>query len=306
MGTSSWRLRAYREEDRRVVRGLLGPAPDPLHAQAAHPLHGPSRDGARWRRTLVAERGGEVVGAVTLARNWVHRTTYTQVLDVAAAHRRAGLGRALLDAARELAEEERAFAANVRAANEPALAMLISLRARLVQTAPCPQPDPAAPAVTAWVDAQPVPPGVTVAGIEAVPGAERPGLYARMYAMTHERWSPTDPVGLAERAAAVAPEADPGCSVVAVRAGAVVALAWLLGDTVVAETVARDEPDGAAVVAAAVAGCLRRCAVAGLPVVTLDGHPGDPHLGPLLAAFPAEVPRDRLLSFVFWEPGRPG
>jgi hypothetical protein len=55
---------------------------------------------------------------------------------------------------------------------------------------------------------------------------------------------------------------------------------------VVTETVRRDEPDGAALVAAVLADCLRRLDDLGVAEVDLDGHVTDPHLHPVTMTFP--------------------
>lgn len=78
---------------------VLGP-PDDLCAQA-RPFFGPSVDGPEWRFTIVAENDGEPVGAaVAFSPRW-HRLRVWVSVEVAANHRRQGIGTALLDAVRE-------------------------------------------------------------------------------------------------------------------------------------------------------------------------------------------------------------
>jgi hypothetical protein len=96
---------------------------------------------------------------------------------------------------------------------------------------------------------------------------------------------------LAEVAGDESSEADPDVSVLAVRAGRVVAAAWAYEANeanyeLVCETTHRDEPDGDALVAAVLGECLRRAASAGGREIEIDGHVSDPHLAAVLAELP--------------------
>jgi GNAT superfamily N-acetyltransferase len=88
---------AFRHRD--ALERVLGP-PDDLCRQA-RPVVGPAASGPRWRFTLVAEIDGEPVGsAVAFAPRWHAQRVWASV-EVAAAHRRRGIGTALLEAVRE-------------------------------------------------------------------------------------------------------------------------------------------------------------------------------------------------------------
>ena len=78
---------------------MLG-GPDQLCAQARR-VFGPPVDGSEWRFTIVAEREGEPVGAaVAFSPRWHGLRVWVSV-EVAANHRRCGIGTTLLEAVRE-------------------------------------------------------------------------------------------------------------------------------------------------------------------------------------------------------------
>lgn len=131
-------------------------------------------------------------------------------------------------------------------------------------------------------------------------GRAWPGLLASLYEWTHADWHPTDPAELPELAGRMASVVDGDLSVAAWRDDRVVAAAFAMreGDRLVvgAETMRRATPDGEAIVAATLAGCLRALGAAGVDDVLVDGHLSDDHVGPVLTSFPPEVPRDVLHS----------
>lgn len=108
------RLRPWTDADEASVSALLAPDSDPLWAGQAHLLHGPAREGERWRRTLVACAGSRVVRAGTVARNPVHAGRYACAIEVAGDQRRQGIATALLDALRAVRPEPLPLAAKVR------------------------------------------------------------------------------------------------------------------------------------------------------------------------------------------------
>jgi len=299
-----WVVRAYANEDRTPVDDLLDENSDGLFVAQGHSLHGPAREGERWRRTLVAEVDEHVVGAVTIARNRVHPARYSQAVEVAASHRRRGLGRALINAVSQLRPEKRPFAGKVRSSDGPALSFLDKLGGRIIQTSPCPRPDPSSNVIKAWVDAQEVPAGVDLDTLSAVPDTERSALWARQYQWVHDNWMPVEPRALPDFAIRTVGIADTDLSVVACRGGQRVAVTWALREpndsiVIVAETIERDLSDGQAIVAAALARCLQHLAVSALGDVVIDGHSTDPHLGPILAALPRAIPRDPIFLVEF-------
>jgi hypothetical protein len=90
----------WRSEHAPALKEVLGP-PDAL-ARQMREVHGPDAVGARWRRTLVAERDGEPIGVVTVfAPRW-HAERLWGGVEVGPAHRRCAVGTVLLGAAREL------------------------------------------------------------------------------------------------------------------------------------------------------------------------------------------------------------
>jgi GNAT superfamily N-acetyltransferase len=281
------RLRAWRPDDRAGVDALLDPDADPLWAQQSHQLHGEPRDGTRWRRTLVGEDHGELVGAVTVARNYVHPGRYSCPIEVAPAHRRRGLGRRLVAAARNLRPEPLPLAGKFRERDEEAGAFLAAIGGRVYQRAPCPVVRPADPAVAAWCAAQPG--GATDLG--GVPPEQLATAFADVYRWQHAAWSPVgSESALAEVSAGIAADVDGRLSAALWRAGRLSAIALVFpsagGLECVAETLHPDEPDGVAALAAAVAAMLRAAAAAGIAEIEFDGHDDDPHLPAVLGTLP--------------------
>jgi GNAT superfamily N-acetyltransferase len=93
------RLVEWQPRHRGNLDRALG-VPDQLCAQA-RPVFGRSVGGSEWRFTMVAESDGEVVGAaVAFSPRW-HAFRVWVSVEVAASHRRLGIGKALLEAVRE-------------------------------------------------------------------------------------------------------------------------------------------------------------------------------------------------------------
>lgn len=301
--TSAVSLRPFAIEDESALACLIDDDSDPLWVAQGHRLHGPARDGERWRRTLLADSDGRLVGAGTIARNRIHPGRYNLAIEVAAPYRRRGIGGVLLAALRELRPEPLPLATKLRESDPAAMAFLRTGGGRVYQRCPAVRPIPASAEITDWCRHQLAPTGtelVSPAGVSQMKLAE---FFGHQYLWMHEQWSPADPGPLRELAQDMVAEADPGLSVLAVHAGGVAAIAWAFpeGDgsvTIVCETLRRDTPEGVPVVAAALARCLQKLAAAGISRVELDGHVTDPHLAPVVDTLPAQ-PSDPLLLVEF-------
>jgi GNAT superfamily N-acetyltransferase len=280
-------MREWTAADVAAVDALLDADPDPLWAGQGHRLHGPPREGKRWRRTLVAEEHGEVVGAVTLGRNYVHPARYSCAFEVGPAHRRRGLGRQLVAAARELRPEPLPLSAKVREHDRAGMALMTALGGRVYQRSPCPVVRTGDDATTEWCTAH-AGAGRPMTDVEP---AELAIAFADMYRWLHEGWSPVgSATALAEVSASMISELDHEVSAGVRRDGRLSAVAFAFpgadGIECVAETMSREEPDGAAALAAAIAACLMSAADAGIDSVEFDGHVVDPHLAPLVETLP--------------------
>ena len=137
-----WVIRPYRAADQAAVDDLVEGGADPLWVSQGHRLHGEAREGDRWRRSLVAEEAGRVVGAVTIGRNPVHPGRYNAAVEVAVGSRRRGLGTALIEQVRLLAPEARPLAGKLRPSDAAAVALAERLGGRVYQRCPGPCPDP--------------------------------------------------------------------------------------------------------------------------------------------------------------------
>jgi GNAT superfamily N-acetyltransferase len=261
--------------------------------------HGPPRDGDRWRRTLVADLDGQVVGAATAARHRLHPGRHAFAVQVAPTHRRRGIGRNLVDHLRQVTPDGLPLTAKMLAADPAANGLLGAVGGRVFQSCPSPRPDPTSTAVRDWSAAQPAPAGVSVLSMADLSAAARVDAWVDMYLWVHEAWAPADPDVLREMSPAVVAGTDPALSVYATRDGEPCATAWAIpepdGTVIVAtETTHRDEPDAVSVLAATLAACLRNLAAAGITDVLIDGHDSDPHLVPVIATMPP-CPRTPLL-----------
>jgi ribosomal protein S18 acetylase RimI-like enzyme len=291
-------IRPYQDDDRAGIDALVDDSTPPIYVWKQHSLHGPDRDGARWRRTRVAVGpSGSVAGAVTVVRHSIHTGQYALVVEVAPAHRRQGLGRRLVAEARELRPEPLPLVVQIVGSDTAGLALLRAVGGQIVQTTPSFRPVPAA--MLDWAAAQPVPPGVRLAPLTGVPRDELVAAWVQTYVWQHVGWAsevsvPALTPRMAEMVDAIAPDLSVGA-----WAGDRLAATVLIipddgagpgGVQLLTETVRRDEPDGTAILAAALAECFRTLAARGIPTADLDGHVTDPHLDPVTRTFPPGIP----------------
>lgn len=290
------RIREWTDADGRAIDVLLDPEPDPLWAGQGHRLHGAPREGERWRRTWVAEAGDALVGAVTLGRNYVHPGRYSCAVEVAPARRRQGLGRRLVEFARNQRPERRPLAGKVRERDEAGGALIAALGGRRYQRSPCPVVRPGDAAVRDWCAAH----AGAVRRLTGTDPAELVRAFADLYRWQHADWSPVgSETALAAISTATVGELDHDLSTGVWRDGRLSAVAFAFRGATsldcVAETTRRDEPHGVAVLAAAVAATLAAAAADGIGSVEFDGHDDDPHLAPLLATLPVSSSNPLLL-----------
>jgi acetyltransferase (GNAT) family protein len=295
---SSWDIRPYTAADQPGVEDLLDADADPLWVAQGHRLHGEAGDGDRWRRTLIAERAGRVVGAVTIARNRVHPGRYNLAVEVEAASRRRGLARTLIEQARLQAPQPLPMAGKLRPSDPAGVALLRSIGGRTYQRCPGLCPDPTAPEVRAWSAHNASTPDAVVAPLAELAPADWDDLWFRQYLWVHQDWSPAAEAPLRELAHHLVAEADPELSTITVRGARVDAVSWVFDAhdgtvEIVAETTERDTGSGVPDVAAGLARSLSLLAERGVRKAAIDGHLTDPHLGPVLGTFPP-VPREPL------------
>lgn len=303
-------IRPYAPADESAIAALVDERSDPLWVRQGHSLHGPLLDdGTQWRRTLVAERDERLVGAATVARNRVHPGRLNLAVEVAPRYRQRGVATALVDALRRDLPEPLPLSGKVRPYDPAATGLLRCFDGRVYQHCPAPRPVPSDPAIVAWCAAQSVPPHTSIVALSEVPD-DPVELWVEQYTWVHADWSPAAVQPLRELAPEIVADADPHLSVVSVRNGAVVAIAWAFpeddGDTtIVAETRRRHVSGGIEQVAAALATCLGGLRRRGARAVELDGHASDPHLTPVVASLPAvaadpvdlvEIPSDHVAA----------
>ncbi|MBZ2194546.1 GNAT family N-acetyltransferase [Occultella gossypii] len=92
-------LREWRDGDEVTVADALGPAGSPQVA-LSRALLGPATQ-QPWRRTVVAEADGAIVGAAAVSESSLHPDRLWLYTEVLPAHRRRGVGTALVGALRE-------------------------------------------------------------------------------------------------------------------------------------------------------------------------------------------------------------
>ncbi len=245
---SRWSLREYRAGEQQGVDALIDEDTEPLFALQGHPLQGPAREGERWRRTVVAELDGMVIGAATVARNKWHPSYTTLIVEVAAAHRRRGLGTELSRAAREL-RPGASFYTKINQKDQPAMRFARSLGGESIVTSPMPRLDPTVSFTASWLDDRSPPRGITLAPLSRLPMSEWGRSWSAQYNWVHQAWNPADPANLGELGSLAASEFDGDMSAIAqTSGGSVVAAAFAspFPDSVivVVETITPDTPNG--------------------------------------------------------------
>ncbi|HST47134.1 GNAT family N-acetyltransferase [Jatrophihabitans sp.] len=293
-------LRPWQQHDAAAVAALLDPDGDPLWAAQGHALHGPAREGERWRRTLVACHRDQVLGAGTVVRNPVHAGRYAGAVEVATGWRRRGVATALVRALRELRPEPLPLAGKIHESDAAARLFGQAMGARPYQRCLCPRLDLAAPGLTAWCrDASAsTDPSTSMGELDRDQIA---ALFEEQYRWVHERWSPvTSRPWLARISSATVADADLAASSCGWRNGRVAAAVFAFPEpdgsvSLVAETQRRDESGGAVLLSAALARSLTVLADRGYRTVELDGHVDDPHLAPVVAGLPVATTDELLL-----------
>jgi hypothetical protein len=291
-------IRRYSVADQPAVDALLDARSDRLWVAQGHRLHGEARDGARWRRTLVAETSGRIVGAVTVARNRVHPGRYNLAVEVGAGSRRGGVGRRLIEHARRLTPEPLPFGAKLRPTDAAGMALLRRVGGRVYQRCPGLCPDPCTAEVLGWAAAANSTSGGEVRSLACLPRDDWAELWVRQYLWVHREWSPAAEEPLREVAQDLIGEVDPELTSITVRDDRVNAVSWVFDGNdstaeVVAETIQKQTSEGVADLAASLARSLAKLAERHVRKAEIDGHISDPHLQPVIETFPP-VPREPL------------
>ncbi len=259
--------------------------------------HGEPLNGKRWRRTVMAEVDGAIVGVATLGQNTMHSRAYWLEIDVAgSAGGLSVIGPSLYQALRRLQPEPWPVWWRAMASRPERLEFAKQAGFGAVVRCPVPRVDFASPAVHRWIVEHSVVPLVEVDTAESCTTDDLLDAWASYYLWAHASWLPviSSDVVRENLAAGLIHGLDRSLSTIAVRQGRIVALAQVFPDVwdgqtslICAETVRRNEPDGQALVGAVIAASLRRIADSGRTAVDFEGHDIDPHYGPLAATLPA-------------------
>lgn len=295
-------LRPFVPGDEPAVDALLDEDSDPLLVAQLHPLHGPDRDGERWRRTLLAVTDlGRVVGAGTVARNRVHPDHLSAIVEVACDWRRRGVGSALLTAIRAAAGSGASLRGRAHESDSAGLGFCAAAGA--VPRVRCPGLGFTAPYddLLQWSRHQQVPAGARVESLAALSEEELLNAWIELYVGMHADWSPAAPPPVlrgvfTDIVGDIRAELSAGAWV----GDRLAAAAFVLTEspslvTVVAETIRPDQPDGRALLAAALARCFEQVSAAGIAEMQLDGHDVDRHLAPIADGLPASYRNPLLL-----------
>jgi hypothetical protein len=257
--------------------------------------HGAPVDGARWRRTLVAEVDGAVVGAGSLRRSPMHRDVCVLEIDTAeAAGGLRQLGPPLYEGLLRLRPEPWSVHWRAMASRPERLEFAQAAGFEVLIHCPSPRVDPTSEEVRRWIAEYENAPDAVVHSAESCSTDELLDAWAGSYSWVHASWSPVTSFEAVREtlAASQLPGVDRSLSAVAVRSDRIVALALVSPDVwdgrtfVIAETVHRDQPDGRALVGAVMAASLRRLGESGRTAVEFEGHTIDPHYAPLAATLP--------------------
>jgi hypothetical protein len=257
--------------------------------------HGEPVDGARWRRTLVAEVSDTIVGAGSLRRSPMHRDVCTLEIDTAdAVSGLRQLGRPLYEGLLRLRPEPWAVLWRAMASRPERLEFAQAARFDVVVRCPSPRVDPTSVEMRRWIAEHENAPDAVVRTADSCSTEELLDAWTGSYEWAHASWIPVTSVEAVRQTLATSqlPGVDRSLSAVAVRADRIVALALVSPDVwdgrtfVIAETVHRDQPDGRALVGAVMAASLRRLGESGRTSVEFEGHTIDPHYAPLAATLP--------------------
>lgn len=257
-------------------------------------IHGPAEAGSSWRRTLVAEDHGDVLGMATLLLSPVHRDCYYAEVEVEPEVRRQGIGRALFEALAGVAPHPYPVLTRAMSSRPVREAFASAVGFRVVMRCPAPQVNPTSTAVDRWIEEHQASPGITVVPAQERSFEEVLDAWVDLFVWIHETWLPTypRPTVLDVFAETCLDEVDFGLSRVALLDDQIVALACVLPDQsdrrcfLVAETVERSCPDGTEILAATIGAALQACAAEGTTFVEFDGHEVDPHYYPLSQTLP--------------------
>jgi GNAT superfamily N-acetyltransferase len=154
-------------------------------------LHGPARDGADWRRTVLPEDKDVVVGRGTLVRSPVHRDTCYVDIWVGRRARRRGVGRAIFGALLDRAPEGYVLLGRAMPSQPGRLPFAEALGFSVLMRCPSPQVDPTSGAAARWIGRQRAPAGVSVMSAGERPFDEVLAAWTSLFVWIHERWSPT-------------------------------------------------------------------------------------------------------------------
>jgi GNAT superfamily N-acetyltransferase len=180
-------VRPYHEDDAAVAEALLQAAwPGDADLREISAIHGPDmEDDGRWRRTLVYESSGQVLGVGTSLGSPRHPSRYFVVVLVAPEARRRRVGNAVLEALVGLGDG-RPLLARVRETDAAGLSFLRAQGFGLLMRSRVGVVDPRDPGAAQWITAAP---SLPVEG-----GLEREELafaHEEAYAVEHANWSPT-------------------------------------------------------------------------------------------------------------------
>ncbi|MFX4270725.1 GNAT family N-acetyltransferase [Propionibacteriaceae bacterium Y1685] len=245
------------------------------------------------RRSLVAVREDLVIGSgsMTLAPGV---ESYFAEVRVSAGHRRKGVGTALFDALFALVGPMRVpVVGRVMASQPQRRAFADSLGCTVLAHCPVPYVAPTADEVRAWASLQSVPAGWLIAPIGDLDDDQLASAWADLFTWTHQPFGRVMLDQLPQMWTSYRVGCDPAVSTVCLDSdGRVVALslvsleAWEHHNLMVTETVRRDQPNGAAAVAAVVAGSLTQLANRGVTTVEIEGHSTDVHISELIESLP--------------------
>jgi GNAT superfamily N-acetyltransferase len=256
-------------------------------------MHGPDRDGDRWRRTVIAKLDGQVVGHGTVALSaGNHEFCFCEV-EVDEDYRRLGIGTAIFAELSRRTPERFTIATRVMRSHPLRRSFAESLGYGVMVHCPEPWADPIAPAWQAWIGAQSLPRRFRIVGVDDVEPSRFEKAWLDYYRWVHEAWAPVrGPDRLAAATADYRSTIDRGASALVVDRTDVVAISLVAGEVwdgrtmVICETTRSDQPDGDRLVRAAAARSLDRLGRRGVRLVEFEGHDSDAHIPGLIASFP--------------------
>lgn len=258
------------------------------------PAPRPDEDGPRWRRSLVAQIGNQMIGTASLALSPVTDSYFCEI-NVAASHRRRGIGTRLYEEIHRLRAQPFPVLTRAMRSQPWRRAFADALGCSIRTHCPAPWIEPATDEIRQWINRQQLPEHYTTVTMAELPHDTILQAWTTYFVWAHQPFGTVHPEQVPLSWQGYSDSLDPTASMLTLdRLGAIVAFSLVSPDVwdgrtmIVAETVERDQHDGTGLLSATVAASLTVLAQRDVHRVQLEGHSTDPHLPALVNSLPSD------------------